>query len=171
MIKNLALVALLGLEAGNAAACFTVYDRSNAIVYYAQTPPVDMTPPFNDRLQKVFPGSHLVFGSTTGCPVKQAGYNPARPPGVSAPLFTDKRTAEEMKLNHTVLPNGAALVAKPPTGMRPGFTVLNLGGQAVADRDSSRPSTALPKQSPVITEMRDPPVPVIRRDGQTKEAR
>ena len=171
MTKNLALVALLGLAAGNAAACFTVYDRSNAIVYYAQTPPVDMTPPFNDRLQKVFPGSHLVFGSTTGCPVKQAGYNPARPPGVSAPLFTDKRTAEEMKLNHTVLPNGAALVAKPPTGMRPGFTVMNLGGQAVADRDSSRPSTALPKQSPVITEMRDPPVTVIRRDGQAKEAR
>ena len=171
MVKNLALLALLGLAAGNAAACFTVYDRTNAIVYYAQTPPVDMTPPFNDRLQKVFPGSHLVFGSTTGCPVKQAGYNPARPPGVSAPLFTDKRTAEEMKLNHTVLPNGAALVAKPPTGMRPGFTVLNLGGQAVADRDSSRPSTALPKQSPVITEMRDPPVTVIGPGGAVKEVR
>ena len=171
MVKNLALLALLGLAAGNAAACFTVYDRTNAIVYYAQTPPVDMTPPFNDRLQKVFPGSHLVFGSTTGCPVKQAGYNPARPPGVSAPLFTDKRTAEEMKLNHTVLPNGAALVAKPPTGMRPGFTVLNLGGQAVADRDSSRPSTALPKQSPVITEMRDPPVTVIGPGGAVKDLR
>ena len=40
MTKNLALVALLGLAADNAAACFTVYDRTNAIVYYAQTPPV-----------------------------------------------------------------------------------------------------------------------------------
>ena len=164
MVRNLALLALLGLAAGNAAACFTVYDRSNAIVYYAQTPPVDMTPPFNDKLQKVFPGSHLVFGSTTGCPVKQAGYNPARPPGVSAPLFTDKQTAEEMKLNHTVLPNGAAMVARPPTGMRPGFTVMNLGGQAAIAPGA--------KTSPVITEMRDlPPVPVIRRDGQAKEAR
>ena len=171
MTKNLALVALLGLATGNAAACFTVYDRSNAIVYYAQTPPVDMTPPFNDKLQKVFPGSHLVFGSTTGCPVKQAGYNPAKPPGVTSPLFTDKRTAEEMKLNHTVLPNGAALVAKPPTSMRPGFTVMNLGGQPVADRDSSRPSVSLPKKNPVITEMRDPPVTVIGPGGAVKEVR
>ncbi len=163
MTKNLALVALLGLAAGNAAACFTVYDRTNAIVYYAQTPPVDMTPPFNDKLQKVFPGSHLVFGSTTGCPVKQAGYNPARPPGATSPLFTDRQTAEEMKLNHTLLPNGAAMVAKPPTGMRPGFTVMNLGGQpAIAP---------VAKTSPVITEMRDPPVTVIRPGGQVKDAR
>ena len=158
MTKNLALLALLGLAAGNAAACFTVYDRSNTIVYYAQTPPVDMTPPFNDKLQKVFPGSHLVFGSTTGCPVKQAGYNPAKPPAATSPLFTDKRTAEEMKLNHTVLPNGAALVAKPPTGMRPGFTVMNLGGQAVI-----APAV---KSSPVITEMREPPITIIEERGR-----
>ena len=163
MTKNLALVALLGLAAGNAAACFTVYDRSNTIVYYAQTPPVDMTPPFNDKLQKVFPGSHLVFGSTTGCPVKQAGYNPSRPPAATSPLFTDKQTAEDMKLNHTVLPNGAAMVAKPPTGMRPGFTVMNIGGQAAV--------APAAKTSPVITEMRDPPVTVIGRDGLVKPAR
>ena len=163
MPRNLALFALLGLAAGNAAACFTVYDRTNAIVYYAQTPPVDMTPPFNDKLQKVFPGSHLVFGSTTGCPVKQAGYNPSRPPAATSPLFTDKQTAEEMKLNHTVLPNGAAMVAKPPTGMRPGFTVMNLGGQAAI--------APAAKTSPVITEMRDPPVTVIGRDGLVKPAR
>ena len=171
MTKNLALFALLGLAAGNAAACFTVYDRSNAIVYYAQTPPVDMTPPFNDKLQKAFPGSHMVFGDTTGCPVKQAGYNPARPPAATSPLFTDKRTAEEMKLSHSVLPNGAALVAKPPPGMRPGFTVMNLGGQASTDRAGPTPSAASPKQSPVITELRDPPAVVIRRDGSVTEAR
>ena len=158
MTKNLALLALLGLAAGNAAACFTVYDRLNAIVYYAQTPPVDMTPPFNDKLQKVFPGSHLVFGSTTGCPVKQAGYNPAKPPTTTSPLFTDKRTAEEMKLNHTLLPNGAAMVAKPPTGMRPGFTVMNLGGQTAVAPEI--------KSSPVITELRDPPITIIEKRGR-----
>ena len=158
MTKKLALVAFLGLAAGHAAACFTVYDRTNAIVYYAQTPPVDMTPPFNEKLQRVFPGSHLVFGSTTGCPVKQAGYNPARPPAATSPLFTDKRTAEEMKLNHTLLPNGAAMVAKPPTGMRPGFTVMNLGGQAAI-------SPAV-KSSPVITELRDPPITIIEQRGR-----
>ena len=170
MTNNLALAVLLGLASGNAAACFTVYDRTNAIVYYAHTPPVDMTPPFNDKLQKVFPGSHLVFGSTTDCPVKQAGYNPAKPPAATSPLFTDKRTAEEMKLNHTVLPNGAAMVAKPPTGMRPGFTVMNLGGQA-NDRANLQPSTPPLKQSPVITEMRDPPVTVIGPGGAVRDVR
>jgi hypothetical protein len=171
MTRHLAMLALLTLSAGHAAACFTVYDKTNAIVYYAQTPPVDMTPPFNDKLQKAFPGSHMVFGDTTGCPVKQAGYNPARPPAPTSPLFTDKRTAEEMKLSHSVLPNGAALVAKPPAGMRPGFTVMNLGGQAPSDRAVSRPSAASSKQSPVITEMRDPPVTVIERDGVIREVR
>jgi hypothetical protein len=170
MTRHLAMLGLLTLSTGHAAACFTVYDRTNAIVYYAQTPPVDMTPPFNDKLQKAFPGSHLVFGNTTGCPVKQAGYNPGRPPAPTSPLFTDKRTAEEMKLSHSVLPNGAALVAKPPAGMRPGFTVMNLGGSPSADR-SARPSVAAPKQGPVITEMRDPPVTVIERDGAIKEVR
>ena len=159
MPRNLALFALLGLAAGNAAACFTVYDRTNAIVYYAQTPPVDMTPPFNDKLQKAFPGSHMVFGDTTGCPVKQAGYNPAKPSAITSPLFTDKRTAEDMKLNHTILPNGAALVAKPPTGMRPGFTVMSLGGQAAI--------APVVKSSPVITEMREPPVTIIKQPGRT----
>jgi hypothetical protein len=171
MIRNLALFALFGVAAGQAVACFTVYDRTNAIVYYAQTPPVDMTPPFNERLQKAFPGSHMVFGNTTGCPVKQAGYNPARPPAATSPLFTDKRTAEEMKLAHSVLPNGAALVAKPPAGMRPGFTVMNLGGRATTERTVSRSAAASSKQSPVITEMRDPPVTVIERDGAVREVR
>jgi hypothetical protein len=171
MTKNFALVAWLALSAGHAAACFTVYDRTNAIVYYAQTPPVDMTPPFNEKLQKVFPGSHLVFGSTTGCPVKQSGYNPARPPASTSPLFTDKRTAEEMKLSHSMLPNGAALVSKPPAGMRPGFTVMNLGGQALPDRAALRSGSASARQSPVITELRDPPVTVIERDGSVKEIR
>jgi hypothetical protein len=170
MIRNLALFALSCAAAGHAAACFTVYDRTNAIVYYAQTPPVDMTPPFNDKLQKAFPGSHMVFGDTTGCPAKQAGYNPAKPPAPSSPLFTDKRTAEELKLSHTVLPNGAAMVAKPPTGMRPGFTVMNLGGQG-ATAPVPVPSATSAKKSPVITEMRDPPVTVIQRDGLIKEVR
>lgn len=171
MTRHLAMLALLAVTAGHAAACFTVYDRTNTIVYYAQTPPVDMSPPFNDRLQKAFPGSHLVFGDTTGCPVKQAGYNPSKPPSPTSPLFTDKRTAEEMRLSHSVLPNGAALVAKPPAGMRPGFTVINLDGQAPADRAVPRPSASSSTQSPVIIEPRNPPVTVIQRDGSVKEVR
>lgn len=171
MIRKLALFVLFSVATGHAVACFTVYDRTNAIVYYAQTPPVDMTPPFNDKLQKAFPGSHMVFGNTTGCPVKQAGYNPGRPPAATSPLFTDKQTAEEMKLSHRVLPNGAALVAQPPAGMRPGFTVMSLDGRVPGIATSPVVLEASSKRSPVITEMRDPPVTVIQRQNSAPKAR
>ncbi|MCY7370341.1 MAG: hypothetical protein LH479_05600 [Polaromonas sp.] len=152
------LLACLALSGVNALACYTVYDRGNAVVYNAMTPPVDMTPPYIARLNKVFPGSHLVFGSSTGCPEKQAGYNPLRQQGEAAPLFTDAQTAEQMKLEHTVLPGGAALVRKPPANMRPGFNVINLGGTDSPGRSAN----AAPKPGPVITEMRDPPMTVIQ---------
>ena len=159
MKTKLVLLAGLALPWTNALACYTVYDRSNAVVYHAKTPPVDMTPPYTDRLSKVFPGSHLVFGSDTGCPATQAGYNPRRP-ATAAPLFTDPQTAQGMKLEHTVLPSGAAVVRKPPANMRPGFTVLNLGGAASSELPAR--ATTAPGSGPVITEMRNPPMTVIQ---------
>jgi hypothetical protein len=164
-----AFALLLTLGVGqHALACYTVYDRTNTIVYFAQTPPVDMTPPFKDRLQKSFPGSHMVFGNTTNCPAKQAGYNPVKPPPSSAPLFTDKQTAEDMKVTHTVLPNGAVMVAKPPGNMRPGFTVMNLGGRqggAASASTIDQTSPAPVKSGSVITEMNNPPITVIQKDS------
>lgn len=158
LTSALAVHLCLALPAFNALACYTVYDRSNAVVYHAMVPPVDMTPPYTDRLGKVFPGSHLVFGSNTGCPATQAGYNPSRQPA-AAPLFTDPQTAEGMKLEHTVLPSGAAVVRKPPANMRPGFTVMNLGGGT----GSAAPGIGVERSSgPVITEMRNPPMTVIQ---------
>ena len=154
--------------AGNALACYTVYDRANTIVYHAQTPPVNMSSPFSDRLQKVFPGGHLVFGNGADCPVKQAGYNPARLPAAVSPLFTDSQTAQEMKLAHTVLPNGTAMVPKPPKSMRAGFTVMNLGGGGSSEARTGKPLAARPKTGPVITEMRDPPVTIIEQDGRVE---
>ena len=167
MKTRLALILPLAgvFAAGNAVACYTVYDRSNTIVYHAQTPPVDMTSPFSEKLQKVFPGGHLVFGNGADCPTKQAGYNPARPPAATSPLFTDTQTAQDMKLAHTVLPNGAALVPKPPTGMKSGFSVMNLGGGPTA-APTGKPSAARSKTGAVITEMRDPPVTIIEQGGR-----
>ena len=161
-LVKLAVLAGLALPGVNALACYTVYDRSNAVVYNAMVPPVDMTPPYKDRLDRVFPGSHMVFGSSTACPATQAGYNPLRQPTAAAPLFTDPQTAEQMKVEHTVLPSGAALVRKPPPDMRPGFTVLNLSGTP-ASASAGRNSGATPTGQ-VITEMRDPPITVIQ-DG------
>jgi hypothetical protein len=152
-------LSVLAWPYASALACYTVYDRSNAVVYHAMVPPVDMTPPYTDRLQKVFPGSHLVFGNNTSCPATQAGYNPTRATAV-APLFTDPQTAEGLKLEHTVLPSGAAVVRKPPANMRPGFSVINLG---VVPKDSPDDGGAAALNSgPVITEMRDPPMTVIQ---------
>ena len=160
MKTKLALLVLLALPGAHALACYTVYDRSNAVVYHAMVPPVDMTPPYTDRLNQVFPGSHLVFGSGSACPATQAGYNPSRQP-TAAPLFTDPQTAEGMKLQHTVLPSGAAVVRKPPANMRPGFTVMSLGGTGSGE-SAGRSTSAGPRSGPVITEMRDPPMTVIQ---------
>jgi hypothetical protein len=169
ILRSAAFTALAGLlAAGNALACYTVYDRANTIVYHAQTPPVDMSSPFSDRLQRVFPGGHLVFGSGADCPIKQAGYNPARLPAATSPLFTDSQTAQEMKLAHTVLPNGTAMVPKPPKGMRSGFTVMNLGGGGTTEGRTDKPLAARSKSGPVITEMRDPPVTIIEQDGRVQ---
>jgi hypothetical protein len=164
---------LLGMAAGNALACYTVYDRANKIVYYAQTPPFDMTPPFNDRLQQRFPGGHMVFGNTSDCPARQAGYNPAKAPATTAPLLTDRQTAEDMKLPHKELQGGVVVVDKPPANMKPGFTVMSLGGRPAATADTGRAANAgiqpAPKASkgPVITEMRNPPLTVIQKDGSS----
>lgn len=173
MKTKLALTVLLGVAAGNAVACYTVYDRSNAIVYYAEAPPVDMTPPFTDRLQKNFPDSHLVFGSGTGCPARQAGYNPTKPPAPTSPLFTDQQTARDLKLTHRILPNGTAMVDKPPTGMRPGFTVMNLGSRAATATPGTLPQTseASSKRGPSMTEMRNPPMTVIEHEKSATEVR
>jgi hypothetical protein len=174
MKSKLALAVIGALSTAPAVACYTVYDRSNTIVYYAEAPPVDMTPPFTERLQKNFPGSHLVFGSGTGCPATQAGYNPTRPQADSAPLFTDEQTAKDLKLSHRMLPNGTAMVAHPPPSLRPGFTVMNLGGAAgnrSAPPGAPADKGAAAKSSPVITEMRNPPITVIQGEGPATEVR
>jgi hypothetical protein len=68
---KLALLCSLGITAGQALACYTVYDRGNSIVYNAQTPPVDMSLPLHQTLPQRFPGGHLVFGAGTDCPLVQ----------------------------------------------------------------------------------------------------
>jgi hypothetical protein len=86
-LKSLALMAI-GLLASNAmAACYTVYDRSNLIAYQGEMPPVDMSQPLRDALQRRFPGGHMVFEQTAVCPsigIAQV----ARPAGVTAPPNT-----------------------------------------------------------------------------------
>lgn len=58
------VIAALGLLAlPQAFACFTVYNRSNQVVYNAQTPPVDMRYQIHEVLPAVYPGGHMVFSN------------------------------------------------------------------------------------------------------------
>lgn len=84
--KSLALLAA-GLLASNAMACYTVYDRSNRIAYQGETSPVDMSLPLRDAVQRRFPGGHMVFEQTAGCPSISIA-QVARPAGVTAPPNT-----------------------------------------------------------------------------------
>jgi hypothetical protein len=69
-VLQYALAALLpALSASQALACYTVYNRSNQVVYHAAAAPVDMRYQLHQTLPAVYPGGHLVFSVTdTGCP-------------------------------------------------------------------------------------------------------
>jgi hypothetical protein len=129
MIKRALLLSLLGLAAGQAMACYTVYDAGNRVVYQAQTPPVDMSQSpaaVRDAVRARFAGGHLVFGNETDCPRTQApvaAFVAPRQPSQS-PLLTDKRTAEALNLPHTTIAGGIAVVPARAGAVVPSVTVV-----------------------------------------------
>jgi hypothetical protein len=58
--------------AGQAMACYTVYNRANQPVYSNMASPIDMRYQIHERLPAAFPGGHMVFGSSTDCPLIDA---------------------------------------------------------------------------------------------------
>ena len=53
----------------SAMTCYTLYDRSDAVVYRGTFPPIDMSPdgdPQRDAMRAA--GQYLVFGDTDSCP-------------------------------------------------------------------------------------------------------
>jgi hypothetical protein len=168
---KLALLCSLGLAAaGNALACYTVYDSSNKVVYNAQTPPVDMRLPLHETLPRVFPGGHMVFQNGAQCPLEQPLPRLAvRGTGGVAPLLTDRATAQAMNAPHTILASGAALVEQRPANMSPGVMVASSAvalpapaAAPVAVAATQAPDTSVMGAGParyrsnvMITEMRD----------------
>lgn len=69
-VLKYALAALLpALSASQVLACYTVYNRSNQVIYHAAAAPVDMRYQLHETLPAVYPGGHLVFSVTdTSCP-------------------------------------------------------------------------------------------------------
>jgi len=163
--KSVFLCSLLGAASLPAAACFTVYDSSNSIVYNAQTAPVDMSQPLHETLPKRFPGGHMVITESKDCPVVQP--NPlvaAR--GSGSPLLTDRETAESLNVPHTILPSGAALV-RSPARLPPSRPVLT-GPGSKSSAIPAGSALAMGKPRPlsngktVITEMHNPPMVAVQ---------
>ena len=151
-LLRIALLCSAGLMAGQAMACYVVYDKVNRVVYNSPTPPVDMSQPISQTLPNVFPGGHMVFSATT-CSNDQplvASRVAATSVNGASPLLTDRRTAEAMNLPHTVLPSGAALVSQRPSNMSAGVVVADSG---------------LQRRDTVITEMHNPPMTTVQVGG------
>lgn len=166
MKLKLALLSALAFSSVNAmAACYTVYDGSNRVVYNAQTPPVDMSRPLHETLPARYPGGHLVFGPGSDCPrdVTAPVAIAARNTGKAAPLLTDRRTAAALNVPHTILPSGVALVSNPPPMLGGGITVLRPAPATVAQPAPQRRDT-------VITELHNPPLTVIQQGGMVVSA-
>ena len=163
--KSLLLCSLLGTASMHAAACFTVYDRNNTIVYNAQTPPVDMSEPLHQTLPKRFPGGHMLISEGKDCPVVQPNPLVTAQSKGTAPLLTDRETAASLDVPHTILPSGAALVPRA-SGLPPARPVfLNPGSRspAAATPVSLVSPNGVARSGPtVITEMHNPPLVVVQ---------
>ena len=168
MKLKLALLCTIGFASVNAmAACYTVYDRANHVLYNSQIAPVDMSRPLHETVPVAFPGGSMVFNSSMDCPRLAASNNAAAPadPARPSPLLTDRRTAESMHLRHSILPSGVALVTNPPQ-LGGGVTVIAstapapmlVAAATAAQRASQRPDT-------LITEMHNPPLTVVQQGG------
>ena len=163
-----ALLCTLALAASQALACYTVYDRSNAVVYHAQTPPVDMSLPLHQTLPAAFPGGHLVFGDSLDCPREHAAPArlPVRPAAGASPLLTDRATAQAMRLPHTAFAGQVVVVPAQAVARvdLPTFSVVPADPVvARAAAPDTRAMGAGPAPGTVITEMHNPPLTGVQR--------
>jgi hypothetical protein len=178
-MRKALLAAAAALAAGQAMACYTVYDRNNQIVYNAQTPPVDMSQPLHETLPQKYPGGHLVFGSGADCPLEPpVRQMRAASTNGRSPLLTDAATAQALGLPHTIIASGVAMLPDRPDTMRPGVVLAESGLPAPEGPDTrmmgagpARPNTATmggpparqgQRSSPVITEMHNPPLTAVQ---------
>ena len=126
-IRHALVAAAAALAAGQALACFTVYDRNNRIVYNAVTPPVDMSRPLHETVPAKFPGGHLVNNNGGPCPRDTGGVGGSlRVSSETAgrsPLLTDAASAAAMGLQGTPVGHGAVVVRERPDSMRPGMNI------------------------------------------------
>ncbi|MBI5276326.1 MAG: hypothetical protein HY854_07675 [Burkholderiales bacterium] len=185
--KSIFMLAALAVASFNAAACYTVVDRSNRVLFQGEDSPVDMSRAVKPQIDARFPGGHLMFdlGRCEAVPVAML----ARPAGVpaapntavmgagpangkvvatastsrrapSSPLLTDRRTAESMNLPYTVL-QGNVVVVGATAASRVDLPTFNVVPSPVAATGAAT----------VITEMHNPPMTVVQRGDEVTVTR
>jgi hypothetical protein len=123
--KYLLLCPLLAAASFNAAACYTVYDRANRVVYQGEEAPVDMSRPLHETLSARYPGSQLVFDNEADCTsIDVRARSLAYSDQVSSPLLTDRQNAQAMRAPYTLIERNVALVQPSDAHMAPGLTII-----------------------------------------------
>lgn len=145
--------SLLAAASWQAMACYTVYDGANRVVYRSAQAPVDMSRPLHETLPQRFPGGQLVFDASSSCSELSAVARPL-PPDRPSPVFTDRATAQSMRVPYTVVAGDVVMVRPGVATLRPTVTTLPTLAQA-------RPQPAKP--ATVITELRNPPMTIVQR--------
>lgn len=164
-MNHIVLCSLLGLAAAPALACYTVYDRSDRVVYQSQTPPVDMSRPLHETLQARFPGGHMIFSAGGECEVISSVASGSGGLNLSSasPLLTDERSAKALGLPHTVLSDRAVVVRPRDVSLPPGISVIPRNTAPVAvPSPAAPPSQKTSSRGMTITELRDPPLRVVQ---------
>jgi hypothetical protein len=135
-------MSLCGLAAPAFAACYTVYDRANHVLYQSDKPPVDMSQPLHESVPRRFPGGTLVFDVDNDCPVvSPVALGEGGPiTRTSSPLLTDRHTANRLHAPHRIV-DGVAVIPAAEVTMRPGVTVVP--ATAVASKSTSPPTAVL----------------------------
>lgn len=123
---RLAFLLPLACASHAALACYTVYDPAGRVVYQSEQAPVDMSRPLHETVPARFPGGQMIFDNTSECTVinsvalGRGGTNMA----TTSPLLTDESTARALRLPHSSLGQGIALVAPGDVRMAPGVMVV-----------------------------------------------
>jgi hypothetical protein len=185
-LKMGVLIPLL-LAGTNAMACYTVYDPNSRVLYRGAEAPVDMSLPLRDALAGRYPaGASLVFAQGVQCvpvgltqvPRPTGGNVPVNTirmertgrqvsPVSTAPLLTDRQTAQRQGLPYTVMAGEIVMVPAHVAARMdmPTYTVIPI---AMPVARAAPPATATMGAGParpqtVITEFHEPPMIVIER--------
>ena len=185
---KLALLCLLGAASANALACYTVYDRSNRVVYSGQTPPVDMSLPLHVSLSRSYPGGHMVFDGiaascpSLGTPVHTGGLASeirAANSGPPSPLLTDREVAVALNMPHTPI-NGKVALVPASAAKDVDFPTVNVvpADTAVARAPLAQQGYAMPATTQIMGAGLSPtqtmgagPAPLRRNDMVITEMR